>query len=69
MKDSQDRTGYMITNQAYTFRRKSNKVKVKFNGATKALVVEKGVTKAVELVNGVYETEIGCGSGLFIIPV
>lgn len=69
MKDSQDRTGYMITNQAYTFRRKSDKVKVKFNGATKALVVEKGVTKAVELVNGVYETEIGCGSGVFVIPV
>ncbi len=69
MKDSENRTGYMISNQAYTFRRKSDKIKVKFNGATKALVVENGETKTVDLKDGVYETEIGCGSGVFVIPV
>ena len=69
MKDGQDRTGYMISNQAYTFRRKSDKVKLKFKNATKALVVEKGETKTVNLTDGVYEAEIECGSGVFVIPV
>ncbi len=69
MKDSQNRSGYMISNQSYTFNRKSDKVKIKFKNASKALVVEKGETKTVDLNNGIFETEIGCGSGVFVIPV
>lgn len=69
MKDSKNRTGYMITNQAYTFTRKTDKVSVKFKNATKALVVQNGVTKTVTLKDGVYNAEIGCGSGVFVIPV
>ena len=69
MKDSENRTGYMISNQAYTLKRKSNKVKVKFSSAKKALVVENGEAKEVDLIDGVYEVEIGCGSGVFVVPV
>lgn len=68
-KDSEDRSGYMISNQAYTFRRKSDTVKIKFKNARKALVVENGESKTVVLNDGVYEAEIGCGSGVFVIPV
>ena len=69
MKDSENRTGYMISNQAFTFNRKSDRVNIKFNGATKALLVENGDAREVTLENGVLDIEIGCGSGVFVIPV
>lgn len=68
MKDSNGRDGFMISNQTFTLNRKSTTVSLTFKNATKALVVEKGETKTVDLDNGKYTVTIAPGSGAFVIP-
>ena len=68
-KDGDGRNGYMITNQSYSLDRMTDTVSVKFKGAKKALVVEKGEQKTVELANGQYTVQLDPGSGVFVIPL
>ncbi len=68
-KDGDGRNGYMISNQSYSLDRMTDTVSVKFKNAKKALVIEKGEQKEVELVNGQYTVQLAPGSGVFVIPL
>ncbi|MBR6703067.1 MAG: hypothetical protein IKL76_00740 [Clostridia bacterium] len=68
-KDGDGRNGYMISNQSYTLDRMKDTVSVQFKNATKALVIEKGEQKTVNLENGKYTVKLAPGSGVFVIPV
>ncbi|MBQ8685478.1 MAG: hypothetical protein IJ514_04865 [Clostridia bacterium] len=68
-KDGEGRNGYMIANQSYSLDRMTDTVSVKFKNAAKALVVEKGEQKTVDLNDGVYTASIAAGSGVFVIPL
>ena len=69
MKDKEGRDGYMITNQAFTLDKLTNKVKVSFNGGfKKAIVILNGEETVVDLVNGTCEFTLASGGGAFVIP-
>ncbi|MBQ4269458.1 MAG: hypothetical protein IJB97_07425 [Clostridia bacterium] len=68
-KDGDGRNGYMITNQSYSLDRMTDTVSVQFKNAKKALVVENGEQKTVELEKGKYTVQLAPGSGVFVIPV
>ena len=46
----------------------NDKISVGFQSATKAVVYARGEKSIVELNNGVFNYEIPCGEGVFVIP-
>jgi hypothetical protein len=68
-KDGDGRNGYMITNQSYSLDRMTDTVSVQFKNAKKALVVENGEQKTVELEKGKYTVQLAPGGGVFVIPL
>ena len=69
MKDGEGRDGYMITNQSYSLDRKTDRVRAEFNNATRAMLLDRGEVRTVDLTNGVLEADIAPGQGLFVIPL
>ncbi len=67
-KDKSGRDGYMFTNNTLTLNRVTDDLSVTFPGKTRAMVVEKGEVKDVELTNNTYSTVIPSGGGVFVIP-
>lgn len=69
MKDGDGRDGYMITNQSCSLDRLTDRVRVEFHNASRAMLLDRGEVRTVDLNGGVLEADIAPGQGLFVIPL
>ena len=68
LRDVDGYDGFMLVNATDPYDNKTTTVSVTFNSADHAKVFIGGVEKDVELTNGVYETTLAPGQGVFVIP-
>ncbi len=68
-KDKDNRDAFLITSTSAPSKDVQNKVTVKFNNASNAVVYKKGRKVIVNLKNGEFTTTIGSGEGYYVIPL
>ena len=68
LKDSKGYDGFMLVNATDPSANITETISVTFNNANHAKVYINGVERVVELNNGVYETTLTPGQGIFVIP-
>ena len=66
--DDKNRDGFCMVNFTDPSAKVNDKIIVGFQSATKAVVYARGEKSIVELNNGVFNYEIPCGEGVFVIP-